>query len=106
MPFAESDGVQLYYETSGDPANPTLVLISGGGAQMLSWDDRLVAMLVAEGLRVVRFDNRDTGLSQRFGGEDDVDGGYELLDLASDVLRILDDLGVESAHVAGHSMAG
>lgn len=106
MPFAESDGVQLYYEISGDPADPTLVLISGGGAQMLSWDDRLVAMLVAEGLRVVRFDNRDTGLSQRFGGEDDVDGGYELLDLASDVLRILDDLGVESAHVAGHSMGG
>lgn len=106
MAFAESDGVKLYYETSGDPDDPTLVLISGGGAQLLSWDAQLIAALVVEGLHVVCFDNRDTGLSQRFGGRRDIDGGYELADMADDVLRVLDDLGVESAHLAGHSMGG
>ncbi|WP_243228322.1 alpha/beta hydrolase [Microbacterium sp. CIAB417] len=106
MPFTESADVRLYYEVFGSEKDPVLVLISGGGAQLLSWDPRLVAALTSGGLRVVRFDNRDTGFSQRFGGEEDVDGGYGLSDMADDVLRILDDLGVESAHVAGHSMGG
>jgi pimeloyl-ACP methyl ester carboxylesterase len=106
MPYTESADVQLYYEVFGDPGAPVLVLISGGGAQLLSWDERFIAMLTDGGLRVVRFDNRDTGFSQRFGGADDLDGGYDLADMADDVLRVLDDLGVESAHVAGHSMGG
>jgi pimeloyl-ACP methyl ester carboxylesterase len=106
MPYTDSADVRLYYEVFGDAGAPVLVLVSGGGAQLLSWDEGLIRLLTGGGLRVVRFDNRDTGYSQRFGGEDDVDGGYELADMAEDVLRVLDDLGVDSAHVAGHSMGG
>jgi len=106
MPYTDSADVRLYYEVFGDAGAPVLVLVSGGGAQLLSWDEGLIRLLTGGGLRVVRFDNRDTGYSQRFGGEDDVDGGYELADMAEDVLSVLDDLGVDSAHVAGHSMGG
>lgn len=110
MPYTDSADVRLYYEVfagADAPADaPVLVLVSGGGAQLLSWDEEFIGILTAGGLRVVRFDNRDTGLSQLFGGPDDVDGGYDLIDLAEDVLRVLDDLGVEKAHVAGHSMGG
>lgn len=106
MPYTESADVRLYFETFGDDDAPVLVLVSGGGAQLLSWDEEFIGLLVAGGLRVVRFDNRDTGHSQLFGDDGDVDGGYDLIDLAEDVLRVLDELGVESAHVAGHSMGG
>ncbi len=106
MPYTDDADVRLYYEVFGAETDPVLVLASGGGAQLLSWDERFIALLTAGGLRVVRFDNRDTGFSQRFGGEDDLDGGYELADMGDDIVRILDDLGVESAHIAGHSMGG
>ena len=106
MPYTEAADVRLYYEVFGDDDAPVLVLVSGGGAQLLSWDPRFIRMLTDGGLRVVRFDNRDTGFSARFGGDDDFDGGYDLSDMAEDVLRILDDLGVAAAHVAGHSMGG
>ena len=106
MPYTDSADVRLYFEVFGDEEAPVLVLVSGGGAQLLSWDERFIRMLTAGGLRVVRFDNRDTGLSARFGGEDDLDGGYDLSDMADDVLRVLDALGVDAAHVAGHSMGG
>lgn len=106
MPYTESADVRLYYEVFGAEADPLLVLVSGGGAQLLSWDEEFIELLTAGGLRVARFDNRDTGFSQRFGGEQDVDGGYDLADMGDDVVRILDDLGVDSAHIAGHSMGG
>jgi len=106
MPYTDSADVRLYYEVFGEADAPVLVLVSGGGAQLLAWDERFIEMLTDGGLRVVRFDNRDTGFSARFGGPDDVDGGYSLSDMADDILRVLDDLGVESAHVAGHSMGG
>lgn len=106
MPLTQGDSTEIYYEVVGDPADPVVVLISGGGAQLLSWHEDLVAALAAQGLRVVRFDNRDTGLSQRFGGEQDIDGGYGLDDMGDDVLRVLDDLGVPAAHLVGHSMGG
>ena len=82
------------------------MLISGGGAQLLSWRPAFMALLVDQGFHVVRFDNRDVGLSQRFGGETDHDGGYGLSDMGDDVLRVLDALGVDRAHLAGHSMGG
>lgn len=106
MPYTESGGVRLFYETFGAEADPLLVLVSGGGAQLLSWDEAFIAQLTAGGLRVVRFDNRDTGFSERFGGEDDIDGGYDLADMGDDIVRILDHLGADSAHIAGHSMGG
>jgi pimeloyl-ACP methyl ester carboxylesterase len=106
MPYTDSDDVHLYYEVFGDAGHPLVVLVAGGGAQLVAWREELIALIVAEGFRVVRFDNRDTGLSERFGGPDDVDGGYELSDLADDVVRVLDALGVDSAHIVGHSMGG
>lgn len=106
MPYTDSADVRLYYEAFGEADAPVLVLVSGGGAQLVAWDERFIEMLTDGGLRVVRFDNRDTGFSARFGGPDDLDGGYSLSDMADDILRVLDDLGVESAHVAGHSMGG
>lgn len=106
MPHAQADGIQIFYDVTGAEGDPVVVLISGGGAQLISWDEQLVGLLVANGLRVVRFDNRDTGFSHRFGGELDVDGGYDLSDMANDVLLVLDDLGVHAAHLVGHSMGG
>lgn len=98
--------VQLYYEDFGDPGDPLVVLISGGGAQLLAWPLELIELLVARGLRVVRFDNRDTGLSQRFGGPEDLDGGYGVSELGDDVVRIIEALGADAAHLVGHSMGG
>jgi len=106
MPHTSTDEIEIYYEVEGDPADPVIVLIAGGGAQLLAWRPEFCAMLVAGGFRVVRVDNRDVGMSHRFGGEEDIDGGYELGDMADDILRVLDDLGVEAAHLVGHSMGG
>jgi pimeloyl-ACP methyl ester carboxylesterase len=105
MPYTDA-GARIYYEDFGTPGDPLVVLVSGGGAQMLSWDDRFIDLLTAHGLRVARFDNRDTGLSERFGGESDLDGGYDLVDMGDDILRVMDALGEESAHLVGHSMGG
>src|SRR5690606_14213729 len=96
----------IYYEVHGDSDAPLLVLISGGGAQLLSWDERFIALLTDQGFRVARFDNRDTGMSQRFGGWEDVDGIYELSDMADDIVRVMDALDADGAHLAGHSMGG
>ncbi|ANY09299.1 alpha/beta fold hydrolase [Pseudonocardia sp. HH130630-07] len=104
MPYARADGIEIHYDVTGPPAAPTVVLLAGGGAQLVAWHEALVALLVAEGLRVVRLDNRDTGRSQRFGGPADVDGGYELSDMGDDVVRVLDDLDVAAGHLVGHSM--
>lgn len=106
MPHTNTDDVSIYYEVHGAETDPLIVLISGGGAQMLSWRPEFIELLVAQGFRVVRFDNRDTGASQLFGGVDDLDGGYGLGDMGEDVVRILDHLGVEAAHIVGHSMGG
>lgn len=106
MPHARSGGAEIYYETMGDESGPPLVLISGFAAQLVSFPEGFCAELAAAGFRVIRIDNRDTGLSQMFGGPEDLDGGYELEDMAADVLRVLDDLGLPSAHVLGQSMGG
>jgi pimeloyl-ACP methyl ester carboxylesterase len=98
------DDVRIHFEVAGDEAAEPLVLIGGGATQLIDWRDEFVDLLVDEGFRVIRFDHRDTGLSQRFGAVDDVDGGYSVAEAAADVLRILDTLGIPAAHLAGHSM--
>ncbi|TMK69760.1 MAG: alpha/beta hydrolase, partial [Actinobacteria bacterium] len=62
---ARVDGIELVYETFGDPADETILLIMGLGVQMLGWDERFCRMLVERGYRVVRFDNRDVGRSTK-----------------------------------------
>ena len=91
----------IWFETFGDPAHPTLVLVNGLGSQCINYAEDWCAMFAAEGLQVVRFDNRDVGLSRRYDGID-----YTLVDMAGDVVDVLDALGVQRAHVMGLSMGG
>ncbi|MDU0292125.1 alpha/beta hydrolase [Saccharothrix longispora] len=117
MPRAESNGIELEYDTFGDPADPTLVLVMGLRAQMTAWDERLCALLAGEGFHVVRFDNRDAGLSTQLdhlpapdvmaiAGGDRSTVPYVLSDMADDLVGLLDHLGAERAHVVGASMGG
>ena len=106
MPLTEGD-VRIHWQVHGPADGEPVVLIGGGATQLIDWRDEFVALLVGRGLRVVRFDHRDTGLSQRFGdGPDAVDGGYSVQEAAIDVLRVLDALDLDAAHLVGHSMGG
>ena len=115
-----SAGAELWYTTDGDPGANPLLMIMGLGAQHLAWDDELVARLVDRGFFVIRFDNRDVGLSTK-PDVGDLDAGAELMamlgggearapylltDMAADAVAVLDALGLESAHVVGASMGG
>jgi pimeloyl-ACP methyl ester carboxylesterase len=118
--YAEvSGGITLCYETFGDPSDPTLLLVMGLGAQMISWYEDLCLEFVDRGFHVVRFDNRDAGLStflsepvnvfevmQHIGAGEPVDVPYVLSDMARDAVALLDHLGVDEAHVAGASLGG
>ena len=117
--------IELFYEDTaelgGDPAQEVILLVMGLGAQMTLWPDELVAALAIEGYRVIRYDNRDIGLSQkmdglrapslpvqvlrkRFGFPARVP--YTLKDMADDGIGLLDALGIDRAHVVGASMGG
>lgn len=117
---ATNGTVELRYEHAGDPSDPTLLLISGLGSQLLSYDVGLVGRFVDAGFHTIRFDNRDVGLSTKFadvtpdlggvvaalraGEEPDVP--YRLSDMAADATAVLDALDVDAAHVLGVSMGG
>ncbi|MFJ3929441.1 alpha/beta fold hydrolase [Streptomyces sp. NPDC090029] len=121
---AVSPDVSLAYECFGDPEDPTVLLVMGFGAQMLAWHEDFCQALADRGRHVIRYDNRDCGLSTRFGEHPvDMDGlvaavtsgdlpsaqamvPYRLLDMAGDGLGLLTALGVERAHVVGASMGG
>ncbi|MPY94262.1 MAG: alpha/beta fold hydrolase [Acidimicrobiia bacterium] len=121
MPTADANGITLCYDTFGDPAAPALLLVMGFTAQMTAWDERFCRLLAERGLHVVRFDNRDCGLSTHLDGQE-VDlmalyaahegGGdyppvpYGLSAFADDAFALLDQLGVAAAHVLGASMGG
>ncbi|BAN02651.1 alpha/beta fold hydrolase [Ilumatobacter coccineus] len=122
MPRAAlSSGIEIEYEAYGNPGDPTLLLVSGYTSQMLGWDVGLVEHFVAQGLHVVRYDNRDVGLSSKLDGQKvtpmkvlraTLDGApvpevpYTLSEMAADGIGLLDHLGVDRAHVAGMSMGG
>jgi pimeloyl-ACP methyl ester carboxylesterase len=117
MPRTEANGIELEYESFGDPQDPTLLLVMGLGAQMLGWRRGLCERFAARGFHVVRFDNRDSGLSTFLDrgpqpdlgaiyGGDPSGAPYTLADLALDTVGLLDALGVERAHLAGASMGG
>ena len=101
MAIARNGDVELYYEAFGDPADPTLLLVNGLGSQCINFPAEWCEMFVARGYQVVRFDNRDVGLSSKLEGVD-----YALADMASDALAVLDAIGVDRAHVMGLSMGG
>lgn len=122
MPRAAVPTIELEYECFGDPTRPPVVLIMGLGAQMIAWEEELCAALAARGRYVVRFDNRDVGLSTRLhgvkapplwtvmaraaAGLTTEEVPYRLRDMAADVVGLLDALGLASAHIVGLSMGG
>lgn len=113
-------GIELEYATHGNPADPTLLLVCGYTSQIDGWDPGLAEAFVAQGLHVVRFDNRDVGLSSKLdgvvdpmavlqaaiAGEPIPDVPYTLSEMAADGMGLLDHLGIERAHIAGMSMGG
>ncbi len=105
MPITKGD-VQIYYETRGSSAGIPILFVQGFTWQLIGWREGLCQKFVDRGAFVILYDNRDVGLSQKFGGPEDFDGGYGLADMASDGFSVLDDLGLVSAHVAGASMGG
>ncbi|HWF01225.1 MAG TPA: alpha/beta hydrolase [Caulobacteraceae bacterium] len=106
MPFTTDAGPAIYYETLGDPSRPPIVLISGASAQLIWWRDEFIQRLIDRGLYIVRFDNRDVGLSAKIGGPQDVAPAYGVADMAGDVCRVLDALDIASAHIVGQSLGG
>jgi pimeloyl-ACP methyl ester carboxylesterase len=116
MPKARANGIDIEYEEFGDPKAAPLLLVTGLGAQMISWDDAFCKQLSASDFHVIRFDNRDSGLSTRMdaaGPPDiaaalsgDLRPAYTLDDMAADAAGLLDALGIEAAHIVGASMGG
>ncbi|GAC1545371.1 MAG: alpha/beta hydrolase [Acidimicrobiales bacterium] len=101
MSIARNGDVEIFYESFGDPAQPALILINGLGSQCINYADDWCELFVAAGFRVVRFDNRDVGLSSKLDGVD-----YRLADMAADTIAVLDAAGIDRAHVMGLSMGG
>lgn len=115
------DGITLHYQDEGKKSAPAIVLIMGLGAQMTIWPDELYQGLVSKGYRVIRFDNRDTGLSTQL---DELGNPsllktwlsrrlpithsvpYKLEDMAEDVMALIDSLALKKVHIVGASMGG
>ena len=98
----EANGVEIWYETFGRPADPTILLIRGAGEQGTAWRREFCERLVRAGRHVVRFDNRDVGLSRWFADDEP----YTLDDMADDTVGLLDALEIDRAHLVGISMGG
>jgi pimeloyl-ACP methyl ester carboxylesterase len=105
---ASNGACELHYDTFGDPADPTLLLVNGLGSQCTNYKDPWCEMFASRGFQVIRFDNRDVGLSTSFAGApvDDKGACYRLSDMADDAFAVLDANGVQRAHVMGLSMGG
>jgi len=119
---ARANGIELCWDSFGDEGAPPLLLIMGLAAQMIAWHDGFCEQLSEHGFRVIRFDNRDIGLSTRFDaagvpnvgtaltaalqGQPVTGAPYLLRDMAADAVGLLDALGIERAHVVGASMGG
>lgn len=121
MAKVDANGIQIEYETFGEPDSPALLLIIGLADQLISWDEKLCHLLAEKGHYVIRFDNRDAGLSSKMqaAGEPDIMKIIEALmrgetivppytieDMAADAVGLMDALGIEKAHICGMSMGG
>ncbi|MDZ7885540.1 MAG: alpha/beta hydrolase [Mycobacterium sp.] len=119
---AKSGDLDIAYEDFGDENDPAVLLIMGLGAQLVLWRKDFCEKLVNQGLRVIRFDNRDVGLSSKLPGAHSgapliprmarslvgvkSPAAYTLEDMADDAVALLDHLGLDRAHVVGGSMGG
>lgn len=121
MNILKVNGIDLAYESYGNKTDETILLIAGLGTQMIRWTVPFCEMLVARGFRVIRFDNRDTGLSTHFSHHPTLnfealantlmsgqrpDIPYILNDMSDDAIGLLDALGIRKAHFVGRSMGG
>lgn len=118
MPRAKvSDTIELEYDVTGDPAAPPLVLVMGFAQQLIAWDPRFCAKIADRGFKVVRFDNRDVGLSTHLSslGTPDVmrvmmgdrsAAPYAIEDMADDLAGLMTALDLRAAHIVGASMGG
>ncbi|HEX2811470.1 MAG TPA: alpha/beta fold hydrolase [Sphingopyxis sp.] len=118
---ATANGIDITYEDKGPKDAPPILLVMGLGGQLTLWPDEFVDALVAHGFRVIRYDNRDVGLSTRFDAAGvpnlkwmfvkaalrlPVSSAYTLADMAADGMALLDHLGIDRAHIVGASMGG
>ena len=117
MSRVSANGLELEYETFGDPTDLPIVLIMGLSAQMTNWPEGFCNLLAEQGYHVIRFDNRDIGLSTYLDDLPPVDlpavmsgdfatAPYQLSDFAADTVGLLDALGITKAHIVGASMGG
>ena len=114
IPRVQANGIEIAYETFGDAADPAILLVMGLGTQMLGWPDEICEALAAAGHFVIRYDNRDVGLSTHFTSTPPTIGQmllkkntpYTLTDMADDGLALVDALGIARFHVVGASMGG
>ncbi len=121
MPQIKTDAITLEYDTFGSKTDPPMILIMGLTAQMINWPNGFCEQLADAGHFVIRFDNRDCGLSSKFGdlgapnlqqwGERLIKGEqlsppYTLSQMAADVLVLMDGLDIDAAHICGMSMGG
>jgi pimeloyl-ACP methyl ester carboxylesterase len=119
--YVHANGIRLAYEEFGDPSHPAIVLMMGLGTQLIGWPVAMCEGLVDRGFRVIRFDNRDIGLSEKMENAHipqaatlmlrsklrlPLDVPYTLTDMAKDVVGLLDALHIDRAHLVGASMGG
>jgi pimeloyl-ACP methyl ester carboxylesterase len=121
MASVNANGIKIEYESFGAESTPAILLIMGLGMQMIAWPDPFCQKLAAAGFRVIRFDNRDIGLSTHFDDRGvpnmiwaflkarvglKVRGPYDLNDMAADTVGLMDALQLREAHIVGASMGG
>ncbi len=124
MAKVKANNIEIEYETFGDPSSKPLLLVMGLGDQMIGWEEEFCEKLVEKGFYVIRFDNRDVGLSTKFEeagvphGKDivkaidllrrgkEVQAPYKMEDMADDAIGLLDALNIDKTHICGLSMGG
>ena len=121
MPKVNANNIKIHYETFGEPSAKPLLLIMGFGSQMIHWDEEFCDMLAKCGHFVIRYDNRDVGLSTKideagtpdflkaissFQKGEKVHAPYTMDDMADDAVGLLDALNIPCAHICGCSMGG
>jgi pimeloyl-ACP methyl ester carboxylesterase len=121
MASVTANGIQIAYETFGDPTSPALLLTIGLGAQMIHWQDEFCQQIADAGYHVIRYDNRDSGLSTKIGELREmeimeklmasftgqaVSIPYTIEDMANDAAGLLDAVNIDKAHICGMSMGG